>query len=389
MLPSRAQLTRYLAAHHQQPVSLRAVESLDGQPLDASGAVNQGIKTYGYGKPLLLRYAVGGDERRAVLRTMAANPFGHERRSDRAAALLLAYDTFNALPRQVPARDVGVIGADGALHSLGDGDEFFLFTDYAPGTLYADDLQQLCEGAPGTARDLWRARALAAYLADIHALRCNDSLRSTRHLRDVLGSGEGVLGLSDSYPLDVLPDPCWLLRLEQRCVRWRWRIKQLQRPAVQLHGDFHPFNLLFDDDNLAVLDRSRGGWGEAADDVTCLAINYLFFSLQRSGQLAPPFDALWNTFWTTYLEGTGDEQLLAVAAPFFAWRALVLASPLWYDVAPAVRHALFRFVDNVLRAPTFDPWRANEYLLPLGPAEDDDEAPNGLGGMDDRATRIG
>ena len=37
--------------------------------------------------------------------------------------------------------------------------------------------------------------------------------------------------------------------------------------------------------NLLVLDRSRGEWGEPADDVTSLTMNYLFFSLQRSGRL--------------------------------------------------------------------------------------------------------
>lgn len=82
--------------------------------------------------------------------------------------------------------------------------------------------------------------------------------------------------------------------------------------------------------------------------MSCIAINYLIFSLQRTGRPSPPFDVLWNTFWTTYLERTGDQELLSVVAPFFAWRALVLASPQWYDVPVAVRTALTHFVDNVL-----------------------------------------
>jgi hypothetical protein len=40
----------------------------------------------------------------------------------------------------------------------------------------------------------------------------------------------------------------------------------------------------------------------------------------------------------------------------------VLASPAWYNVAEAVRLALFRFIDNVLATPVFDPAHVNTYL---------------------------
>jgi aminoglycoside phosphotransferase (APT) family kinase protein len=44
-----------------------------------------------------------------------------------------------------------------------------------------------------------------------------------------------------------------------------------------VHGDFHPWNILFQNDcDFAVLDRSRGEWGDPADDVAPLTINYLF-----------------------------------------------------------------------------------------------------------------
>jgi hypothetical protein len=84
--------------------------------------------------------------------------------------------------------------------------------------------------------------------------------------------------------------------------------------------------------------------------------------LQHSGQLAPPFTQLWDVFWHTYMSQTQDVELLAVMAPFFVWRALVLASPHWYNVPDAVRVALFHFIDNILAAPTFDPTDINTYL---------------------------
>jgi aminoglycoside phosphotransferase (APT) family kinase protein len=358
-------IARYLARRLGTDVQMLALEPLAGSAQGGAATDSGGeqLKTYGYGQPLLIRYRADGHERRVVLRTMAANPFGHERRADRAAGMLLSYDTFNDLPEHIRARDVGMVCADGSLTSLGDGQEFFLLTDYADGTLYADDLRELRDGRPPCERDARRARVLAAYLATIHRVRRADTVAYHRHLRDVLGSGEGIMGLTDSYPPAFpLADAAWLAQVEQACVSWRWRLKQNPARLAQIHGDFHPFNVLFDEERFCLLDRSRGGWGEPADDVSCMAINYLFFSLQRAQRLAPPFDSLWQSFWDSYLEQSGDQKLLTVVAPFLVWRALVIASPLWYQVDDAVRRALFRFVDAVLEAPHFEPERVNDYL---------------------------
>jgi len=115
--------------------------------------------------------------------------------------------------------------------------------------------------------------------------------------------------------------------------------------------------------DFSVLDRSRGEWGEPADDVTCLSLNYVFFSLQRAGRLEGGFEALWLRFWRRYLEGSGDPGVLEAAAPFIAWRALVMASPVWYPaLEERLRQKLFDFILNVLAAERFDPERANDYL---------------------------
>ena len=113
----------------------------------------------------------------------------------------------------------------------------------------------------------------------------------------------------------------------------------------------------------AVLDRSRGEWGEPADDVTCITINYLFASLLRSGRLEGPFENLFMRFWENYLQHTNDSELLDVAAPFYAWRGLVVASPLWYPRLPVdVRRAVFNFIVNVLADERFDYSAVNRYL---------------------------
>ena len=110
------------------------------------------------------------------------------------------------------------------------------------------------------------------------------------------------------------------------------------------------------------MDRSRGEWGEPADDVTAMTINYVFFSLIRWGMLRGPFEVLFRTFWDTYLAKSKDDEVLETTVPFFAFRGLVIASPLWYpDLSITVRKKLFRFIENVLAIQKFNPADVNRY----------------------------
>ena len=114
--------------------------------------------------------------------------------------------------------------------------------------------------------------------------------------------------------------------------------------------------------DFAVLDRSRGEWGEPADDVTAMTINYLLNSLISRGKLQGSFEILFRLFWDTYVEVSGDKEVTETAAPFFAFRGLVVASPVWYpNLSMDVRRSLFRFIENVLDVPRFEPERVNDY----------------------------
>lgn len=354
----------YLSRRFAAPVAVVHLAPLGEVDAADPSDPAQRLKTQGYGLPILVRYRLHGREERAVLRTMAPNPFGHERRADRAAGMLLSYDSFNDLPQHVHALDVGVLAPDGSLASIGAG-EVFLLTDYAPGSLYADDLRRIAATGIADDRDRERARAVAAYLAQIHAVRRPDPALYRRHLRDVFGSGEGIVGLIDSYPPEYpLADAAWLEQVETRLVPWRSRLKRRTERLAQIHGDFHPFNVLFADGvNFTLLDRSRGPWGEPADDVAALTINYLFFGLQQAPyRLAAPFLDLWALFWQTYLDCSGDAAILQVVQPFFVWRALVVASPVWYQVADAVRRQFFRFIEQILDTAVFEPAAVERYL---------------------------
>jgi aminoglycoside phosphotransferase (APT) family kinase protein len=246
-------------------------------------------------------------------------------------------------------------------------------TTFRPGTVYADDLKRLRDGNKVTDRDRARVGALAEYLAGIHGQGYEDpswpegrQALWQRRLRDLIGHGEGIMGLTDSYPLPLpYVDGERLRILEELANRWRWQLKPLNHRLCQVHGDFHPFNILFhgDDGQPVVLDRSRGQWGEAADDVSCLTINYLFFSLQRADGLVPPFATLHERFWQRYLALRPDEELLAVIQPWFAWRALVLASPIWYPgLSVASRRRLLTFARRVLESERYEWDDVNRYL---------------------------
>jgi hypothetical protein len=132
----------------------------------------------------------------------------------------------------------------------------------------------------------------------------------------------------------------------------------------QVHGDFHPFNILFQaDQDFRVLDRSRGAWGEPADDVSCLAINFIFFSMQKYGRFEAEFRELYDAFWESYSAVQVDAEMNRVIQPWYAWRGLVVANPVWYpNLHIKVRRKLLRFVGRVLQEPEFDIQRVNEYL---------------------------
>ena len=315
-------------------------------------------KGTGYGRPMRIEVAMpDGSNRTYVFHTASANPFGHDLRADRAAEMLIAYDSFEAIPDHVEALDVGAIGADGELISLAETGELYLITRYAGGAVYAEDLRRIAlSGA--TERDRARMSTLASYLVELHREPLDSVDLYHRSLRDLVGSGEGVFGLIDNFPDGVDGAPrARLAAIESGCNEWRWKLRDRVGRLRRIHGDFHPFNIVFDDDDtLALLDASRGCFGDPANDVACLAINYPFFALDHPGAWTNGLRELWYGLWSEYLEGSGDTEMHEVVAPYLAWRGLVLANPLWYpDLAAADRDAVLGLVELALAEPSFHP----------------------------------
>lgn len=350
----------YLKDLFGKPVEVIRIIPLGAEPGETE------LKGFGYGKPYLIDFICEGEERSAVLSSMRVQKgFGHDTFADRAGIMLWQNMAFNVLPRHVRSLDVGFFTKYGGLKSAGDADEFFILMDRVSGVEYYRDLDRIAESGFFGQLDLERAKALSDNLVYVHQQKYDDRILWDRRIRELVGSGECIMGLVDSYPDDFeFYSKDRFERLEKECVRWRWKLRPKYQRLSVVHGDYHPWNIMFRNGvDFTLLDRSRGEYGEPADDVSCLSLNYLFYSLRKYGRLEGEFKQLYDTFMENYLVQSGDFEMLKLIQPFYVFRALVVASPLWYPgLTPEVRIKLFNFIDNVIAAEEFDYKDVNQYL---------------------------
>ncbi|MHA1754739.1 MAG: phosphotransferase [Candidatus Odinarchaeia archaeon] len=320
-------------------------------PIGKGEIKDEGLKEFGYGRTLLIEAVLNGVKKSFVLSSMTKNIFGHEHFSDRAQSLLLAHSCYNKLPKHVKSIDVGVYLKNGELRSVGDAEEFFIITEKIEGKEYFLDLEKIKTTGKLTELDESRAVSLSKYLAEIHSLKGGEESLYKRRIRELVGHGECIMGLTDSYPKETdFTSYGELKKMEKMCIDWRYKLKDKSYRLSQVHGDFHPWNILFrEGTDFTVIDRSRGEWGEPADDVASMTINYLFYALQTEGKITGPFYQLFNIFWNTYINETSDQEIFSVIQPFYAWRCLVIASPIWYPkLKVEIRKKIFNFMFNVL-----------------------------------------
>ncbi len=356
----RGEVEKYLASVFGKPVQLVRILQLGAEPGEKE------LKGFGYGRPYVVDYILEGEMRSSVLSSMKVQKgFSHDTFADRASIILWQNMAFNVLPRHVRSIDAGFFTEYGSLKSAGDADEFFILMDRVNGIEYYRDLDRIRDTVFFHKLDTDRALALSDYLVYIHSQKHDDPVLYHRRIRDLVGSGECIMGLVDSYPKGFKLYPAKNFeRLEKKCVGWRWKLHDKVHRLCVVHGDFHPWNVMFRNGvDFTVLDRSRGEYGEPADDVSCMSMNYLFYSLQKYGELKGEFKGLFDGFMENYLIKSGDFDILKYVQPFYVFRALVMASPLWYPgLAPDVRKKLFNFIDNVLDVEEFDYKDVNKYL---------------------------
>ena len=320
-----------------------------------------------------------GEVKEVVIRTLMPANFSHDWLSDRAKVFVLQHEVARLIPNHINSFDVSGYTKGNELVSLGDVKEFFQIVEVAKGISYSQDFRRIMESGKLADGDIKKAIVLSDYLVKLHSKKFKGSkeeLRSIRrrHSRDALGHGEMMIGVVDTYP-----DNFSFITKEKltyiicKAAKFREGIKDVPFTPCRMHGDFHPGNILFsakggsasggDGKKMTLLDASREVCGDPADDVTTMAINYIWFAVMQAGKFDGPFAKLFNAYWHNYFKKTGDRHILRTAGIYFAFRGVVVAHPVFYGLqSDNVRRKMMRFVDKVLSDRSFDPNKINAYL---------------------------
>lgn len=299
-----------------------------------------------------------------VIKTLEPKDFGHEYPSDRAGIFLLDLDEFNNLSKHVKAVDVLAESKDGSVKSIGGGKEYYLLMEKGEGRHYFNDLNEFADKKKLEASDIEKIKSMASYLAGIHAIKKDSKTLYWRKLRDTVGHGECLMGVFDTYP-DGSLSYNEMSGIIKKSVDWIYKLKPGYKRLSQIHGDFHPGNIWFREvkSDFILLDRSRGPWGEPADDITALAINYIFFSIKNFEAIKGPYLEGLKLFFNEYVRLSGDDEIYEVLAPFFAFRGAVVANPVFYpEVTAKQRKMIFRFVHSVLDTKRFNPEKVRNII---------------------------
>ena len=318
------------------------------------------------------------EDKRLVAKVSKKGDFGRNYLEDRIRDSVWTFSK-STLPKQPKQVAIGSI-KDGKLIPFNFHSEPFVVSEEAKGKSYHLFLSEALKRGNINEDDRKAALELSDYLVDIHQTKEPKSSLYKRHIIDVVGSPEGLMGVV-TYLWNELTDKQIqetfgkskndlrkeVLQLKKKAIEYADSIEDRIQRSSQIHGDFHPFeNIRFENypEKYWILDRSRAEFGEPADDVVAMWMNYLNHALLDKGNYSGPFMELGNSFLDNYLRKTNDHEMLEIVQPFAVWRGLVISTPKWYPNTPTdVRKKIFNFMRNVSEVKEFDPKKVNAYLL--------------------------
>ena len=341
-------------------------EKLNGRVINVKiEKLGSGVVGTGYG----VSFKLNNKLHKKILKTLFTENLSLDHHSDRARSLILANENYNSMEKHVKSIDVVGVNNKKELISIGDAKEFFILMEEAEGEDFFKDLENLKEELD----DKTKAKVvkLAEFLVKLHGNKKDSDSLYKRKIRDTVGS-ECLMGVFDVYPEEVNWTSMGEIgEIVKRSVDYWIKTRNMKHRLCEIHGDYHPGNLWFKEDgDFTLLDRARGTWGEAADDLTAFLINPIFYSLAKKGRFDGAHKEIFDLFWNTYFEKTGDREMRTVIAPYFAFRVAVVCTPRFYNDeffgdagnARMVRSKLFKFALNVLKDNEFNPGKIKKYL---------------------------
>ncbi|OIO65812.1 hypothetical protein AUJ68_02010 [Candidatus Woesearchaeota archaeon CG1_02_57_44] len=342
------------------------IASCEGKPAALTGLDKLGEGWHGIG--WMATYTILEDraapEKKVVIRAIRPEGFGHDFASDRAGSLLLQDALSRVVPGHIRSIGVGALSAQGIVRVPADA-EFVQAVEVATGATYGSRFNTLT----ASPAELDESRRLAQYLLDLHSKKATlpePQARSTykRVLRDCMGHGEMLMGVLDTYPKESL---AWLTGKERAQLLYhaellRQKLEDNHARLCRVHGDFHQHNIMLSepsandpaDNGITLLDASRFIWGEPADDVICMGINYLHQAIRTTGRFTGPYRELFDEFYNTYVEASHDKAIEQVIPLFFAFRSVVVAHPVFIpDQSDDVRRTMVMLALGLLKEGRF------------------------------------
>lgn len=324
------------------------------------------------GKGYLLEFKEGKNSKRLVLKSIFANNLNLDHHSDRAQNFFLAHEAYNTMESHVKSKDVISVDKNGKLKSIGDSKEFFILMEEAKGQDFFKDLEKV--GEQGFVEDKVKEKVLilSNFLYKLHSKKIDSLSMYRRKVRDTLGGAGSVAMVLDSWPdKEYNQYKREWNEILKHCVNV-WDIsRNLTNRNCEIHGDFHPGNLWFQEDlTLTILDRSRGISGEPADDISAFVLNPIFYSVKKYGKLQGEYKEIFDLFWNNYFSKTLDKEMRKVLGLYFAFRVSVVCNPVFYpdsffggkENAEKARKKMINFSLNVLKDKEFIPEKINTYL---------------------------